>query len=248
MVASRITYFSFIALLFATACKKEENGTPDSPGGSSGNNTASTTPSFADADGVLAATRAYVVINTPLGPQEIIAGLAAGAFSNDQFVTRVNVGAVSCNGELLGPAAGNAYAYIPPGTNPTGIDLTASNEVTWVVGGGSGFSAFTRNIMGPFPVTGDISSGSTVVRASGHTLSVSATLNADSVLFAIGPVTRTITGNATSCAFTPAELSALATGSALAQVVSYSSVNEVIGGKRIYFVKQSLRSQSVTVQ
>lgn len=248
MVANRITYLSLIALLTVAACKKEENGTPDSPGGGSGNNTASTTPAFADADGVLAATRAYVVINTPLGSQEILAGFAAGAFSNDQFVTRVNVGAVSCNGELLGPAAGNAYAYIPPGTNPTGIDLTASNEVNWVVGGGSGFSAFTRNIMGPFPVTGEIGSGNTVLRASGHTLTVSATLNADSVLFAIGPVTRTLVGNATACAFTPGELSALATGSALAQVVSYSSVNEEIGGKRIYFVKQSLRSQSVTVQ
>ncbi len=249
MSARSIAIASLASVLVISACKKEEDGTStDSPGGGSGNNTASTTPAFADADGVLAATRAYVVISTPLGPQEIIAGLAAGAFSNDQFVTRVNVGAVSCNGELLGPQAGNAYAYIPPATSPTGIDLTASNEVTWVVGGGSGFSSFTRTIMGPYPATGGINSGSTVVRASGHTLSVDAVVSADSVLFAIGPVARTLAGNATACTFSAAELSSLAAGSALAQVVAYASASEEIGGKQIYFVKQSLRSQSVSVQ
>ncbi len=248
MVARRITSFSLIAMLLITACQKEDDTATADPGSGSGNSAASTMPSFTDADGVLAATRSYVVISTAVGPQELLVGLAAGAFSNDQFATRVNVGAVSCNGEALSPQAGNAYAYLPPATSPTGIDLTASNEVTWNVGGGSGFSGFTRTIMGPYPITGEIGSGSTVVRGSGHTLTVSTVLSADSVLFAIGPVTRTLAGNAASCAFTPAELGALNAGSALAQVVSYSSANEVIGGKRIYFVKQSLRSQTVTVQ
>lgn len=249
MSARSIAIAGLAAVLVLSACEKEDNGSStNTPGGGSGNSTASTTPSFSDADGVLAATRAYVTISTPLGPQEIIAGLAAGAFSNDQFANLVNVGAVSCNGELLGPQAGNAYAYIPPATSPTGIDLTASNEVTWVAGGGSGFSSFTRTIMGPYPATGGITSSSTVVRASGHTLTVDAVVSADSVLFAIGPVARTLAGNATACTFSAAELSSLVTGSALAQVVAYNSANEVIGGKRIYFVKQSLRSQSVTVQ
>ena len=92
--------------------------------------------------------------------------------------------------------------------------------MTWVVGGGSGFSSFTRTIMGPYPATGGINSGSTVVRASGHTLSVDAVVSADSVLFAIGPVARTLAGNATACTFSAAELSSLAAGSALAQVVA----------------------------
>lgn len=248
MVTRHSASLLLIALLLISACKKEDDAGTSDPGSSSGNSAASTTPYFSDADGVLAATRSYAVISTPVGPQELLVGLAAGAFSNDQFATRVNVGAVSCNGESLSPQAGNAYAYVPPATSPTGIDLTASNEVTWNVGGGSGFSAFTRTIMGPFPITGEITSGSTVVRGSGHSLTVATVLSADSVLFAIGPVARTLAGNAISCAFTAAELGALSEGTAVAQVVSYSSANEVIGGKRIYFVKQSHRSQTVTVQ
>lgn len=248
MKHQRSLAYGLLAILLATACNKEEEDSTSNNGGGSGNSTASTTPAFSDAHGVLAASRMYVIVSTPFGNQEIIAGIAAGAFSDDQFATRVPVGAVSCNSQSLSMLTGNAYAYTPPSTNPNGIDLTASNEVTWSIAGGSGFTAFTRTIMGAFPVTDVISSGGTVVRASGYTLTTGTVALADSVLFAIGPVTRTIAGNANSCAFSPAELGTLNTGSALAQVVAYSSAQEVIDGKRIYFVKQSLRTKSVSVE
>jgi len=238
---------SLIAVLVLASCKKEEASTDDTGGSATGNGTAGTPPSFGDADGVRAAVRSHVVLSTPLGNQEVIVGIAAGGFSNDQFATRVSVGPVSCNGEDLFMQASGAYAYAPSVLNPNGIDLTATNEVTWVVGGGNGFASFTRTLAGPFPVTDAISSGN-VVRAAGHTLTVGTVALADSVLFAVGAVTRTLAGSANSCTFTAAELGALSAGQALAQVVAYSSVQEEIGGKRIYFVKQSLRTKSVMVE
>ncbi len=247
-MANRFTLLLLAGVLLAGCKKEESDDSSNNNGGGSGNGTASTTPSFTGANGVLVATRSYSVVSTPLGPQDILIGLAFGAFSDDQFATRVNAGPVSCNGQSVPLQAGNAYVYTPPPSNPTGIDLTATNEVTWTVGGGSGFTGFTRTIMGAYPITGEITSGATVSRAAGHTLSASSVANADSVLFAIGTVTRTIPGNASVCTFSSAELSGLLPGAALAQVVSYSSVSESIGGKQIHFVKQSLRNQSVTVQ
>ena len=231
-----------------TACEKDDDTPSPTPPTGGGSGTPSTTPNFADADGFLAAVRVNSTQSTPLGPIDIIIGVASGAFTNDGFASFVGVGSVTCNAETLTPQGNNSYVYQPGATNPTGIDLTASNEVTWNVAGGSGFSTFQRTIPGPYPVAGPLTSSSTVVRADGYTITTTNVLNADSVIFTLGQLSKTRTGNANSCAFAASELSGLATGASLMQVSAYNSVNEVIDGKRIYFVKQSSRSQSVTIQ
>lgn len=236
-----------IALAF-TACKKEDPEPPDTPGGGGSNSTPSTAPVFSDADAMVSAIRALSTQSTPIGPVDLVLGIATGVFTADAFSTFLNVGTVSCNGESLTRQSNNNYTYQPGATNPTGIDLTASNEVTWNVAGGSGFEGFTRTIPGPFPIVGNITSDATVVRANGYTITTASVLSADSVIFTLGSLVRTIPGNATSCTFTAAELSGLAAGSSLLQVAPYNSTNEEIGGKRIYFVKQYSRSLSVTVQ
>lgn len=237
------------ALLAFAACKKEESDTPAPQGGNNtGSTTPSTTPRFADADGVMAAVRAFTSQSTPLGTIDINVGTATAAFSNDGFSSFVGVGSVSCNGEALGAQSNNAYAYAPSASNPTGIDLTASNEVTWSVGGGNSFPAFTRTIMGPFPGVDAITSDGTVVRANGYTLSTSAVANADSVIFTLGSLIRVLPGAATSCSFSAAELAGQSAGTSIAQIVGYRYVDETIGGKKVYFVKQASRSRSITFQ
>jgi hypothetical protein len=234
-----------------SACKKEETQPPTPPadgGGGGGNSTPSTTPSFTDADGVLAAVRVFTTQSTPIGTIDITMGVASAAFSNDGFSTFANVGDVSCNGSALTRQSNNSYAYTPTATEPTGIDLTASNEVTWTVGGGAGFAGFTRTIMGPFPTVAPITSGETVVRANGYTLSTSSVLGADSVIFTLGSLVRTLPGNATSCSFSAGDLAGLSTGTSIAQIVGYTSSNETIGGKKMYFVKEASRSRSITIQ
>ncbi len=230
-----------------TACTKDD-AAPDATPSPSGSSTPSTTPNFPDADAVLAAVRVNATQSTPLGSIDIVIGVATGAFSNDDFSTFQNVGAITCNGDALSLQSNNSYVYQPVATNPTGIDLTASNEVTWNVAGGSGFSAFQRTIQGPFPATGAITSSTTVVRANGYTLSATNVLNADSVIFLVGDVSKTLPGNASSCTFSASELSGVAAGTSLLQVSAYRSVTEDVDGKRIYFVKQSARTLSGTIQ
>lgn len=230
-----------------TACTKDD-AAPDATPTPSGSTTPSTTPNFPDADAVLAAVRVNATQSTPLGSIDIVIGVASGAFSNDSFSSFQNVGAITCNGDALSLQSNNSYVYQPATSNPMGIDLTASNEVTWNVAGGSGFSAFQRTIAGPFPATGAITSSTTVVRANGYTLTATNVLNADSVIFLVGDVSKTLPGNASSCTFSASELSGVAAGSSVLQVSAYRSVTEDVDGKRIYFVKQSARTLSGTIQ
>lgn len=232
-----------------TACPKEVDP-PDTtpPAGSVAGSLPSTTPIYADADAVLSAVRANIVQNTPVGPVDLLVGVANGAFSSDGFSNFQNVGVVTCNGDALSLQSNNSYIYQPAATNPTGIDLSASNEVTWIVAGGSGFTGFQRTIAGPFPATGAITSPTTVVRADGYTITTTNVLNADSVIFILGNLSRTLPGNASSCGFSASELSGVAAGASQIQVAAYRSENELIEGKRIYFVKQSSRALSVSVQ
>lgn len=236
-------------VVLMTACKKEEPATPNTPGGGGGSSsTPSTTPVYTDADAVLAAVRVTTTQSTPIGPVDVLLGVASASFSTDQFATFVNVGSVSCNGEALTPQANNTYVFQPGATNPTGIDLTSSNEVTWSITGGGGFNAFTRTVGGPFPTSGAITSSETVVRSNGYTLTTSSVLNADSVIFTLGSLVRTLPGNASSCTFTAAELNGLAAGTSLAQIVPYNATREVVDGKVMYFIKQASRSRTITLQ
>lgn len=246
--AHSIILLGFATLIAVTACKKEESSTPDGSGGGSSSSTPNTVPFYADADGVMAAVRVFTTQSTPIGPVDVTIGSATAVFTTDDFSSFVDVGGVSCNGEVLTRQSNNSFVHVPSATQPTGIDLTSSNEVNWQVAGANGFPGFQRNIAGPYPTVGPLSSDATVVRADGYTLSTGTVLGADSVIFTLGQLVRTFAGNTTSCTFSATELGALSTGTSIAQIVGYTSSNEVIDGKRIYFVKQASRSRSVTIQ
>ena len=233
-----------------TACQKDEPAPPASSGGGGGGGTssASTTPAFTDADGLLVATRVFSTQSTPIGTIDVQIGTAVGAFSNDQFASFVSVGAVSCNGEALTPQGNSSYTHVPGVAAPLGIDLTSSNDVVWDVAGGNGFGAFQRTLQGPFPAVNEITSPTTSDRSVDYTLTTTPGSQADSVVFTLGSLVRTVPGNAGSCTFTAAELGGLPAGPSLMLVAPYSSSSEVIGGKRIYFVKQVSRSASITLQ
>ena len=236
--------------LSLAACKKEEAATPATPptgGGGGGSSAPNTTPNFSDADASLWAVRSFNTQSTPIGPMDITIGTGVAVFSNDNFSTFVNVGDVALNGTALTRQSNNSYVLQPSQTNPTGIDL--GGNIAWTVQGGGGFDGFNRDITSlPFPTVQPINSSTTVVRANGYTLTTTQVTQADSVLFFIGNVSKTLAGNATSCTFTSAELAGVAAGSSIAMIVPYRYTSENIGGKTIYFGKEAVRSTSITVQ
>lgn len=234
-----------IAITFG-ACKKDDDTPAPSTPGTPAPAAPSTTPNFVGADATLWAVKSFTTQSTPIGDFDLEIGLGVGAFTNDDFASFVNVGSVSLNSVALTAQPNNAYVLQPSATEPTGVDLSS---VEWTVAGGNGFGGFTRTISAfPMPTVGAISSATTVVRSNGYTLSCPNIAGADSVIYLVGGVAKTLVGSSTSCFFSADELAGLNAGSNLVQIAAYRYDNESIDGKDIYFGKETVRSKSVTIQ
>lgn len=245
-----------IALVLGTisfSCNKDEDTptpstatTTPTGGGGGGNSTGNAQPNFPGADASLWAVKSLSVTEVPgFPPITTTIGIGVGVFF-DSGSNYVDVGTVQLNSNPLTKNPNNSYTYTPGQSNPTGIDF--SGGVNWNVAGGNGFTAINKNVTLGFPTVSEITSSSTVSKTSGYTLTVNTVTGADSVLFLIGDVNKTIAGNATSCTFSSSELSSLSNGSTVAQVAAYISTNETLGGKIIYYGNETVQSKTVTVQ
>ncbi|MDB4534079.1 hypothetical protein N9242_04335, partial [Vicingaceae bacterium] len=170
-------------------------------------------------------------------------GVATFIDGNSSFI---GAGTVKLNTNTLTQNPNNSYVFVPGTTMPTGISF--AGNVSWDVSGGNGFNAFTKNVTIGFPTVSEITSSATVTKSTGYTVTVNNVSGADSVLFLVGGIDKTISGNATSCTFSSSELSSLANGTAAVQVAAYISTNETIGGKVIYYGNETVQSKTITVQ
>lgn len=246
----------FAILLVGTitfSCAKEKD-TPEpveepttTPAGTSGsgNTSGNAQPSFAGADASLWAIKSLSVTTVAgLPPITTTIGTGVATFL-DGSSSFVGAGTVKLNTNTLTQNPNNSYVFVPGASMPTGITFT---NVSWDVTGANGFTAFTKNVTIGFPNVSQITSSATVTKSSGYTITVNTVSGADSVIFLVGGVNKTIAGNATSCTFSASELSSLSTGTASAQVAAYISTNETVGGKVIYYGNETVQSKSVTVQ
>ena len=251
MKANKILVLLIIgATLFS--CAKEDDIptpatlTPVTPNPAPGNTSGNAQPNFIGADASLWAVNSLTVTTVAgLPPITTTIGIGVGVFfdANSNFV---DVGAVQLNSNALTLNANNSYTFVPGTTMPTGIDF--SGGVDWSVAGGNGFPAITKNVTLAFPTVSEITSSATVTKANGYTLTVNTVTGADSVLFLVGGVDKTIAGNATSCTFSANELSGLDDGATVVQVAAYTSTNETVGGKVIYYGNETVQSKSTTVE
>lgn len=235
-----LIFTAILCGLVVVSCKKKEDTVTDpstinTPAGS-------TTPTFTDADGVMWAVKSTSTVSG----FTFDIGLAVGVFFNGT-TDYVNVGAVSANGLGLAAQTNNSYVYTPAQSNPTGIDF--SSGVLWDVAGANGHAAFSYDVSSTaFPTGSAITSGSTVTIANGYTLTCSSVNGADSTLFLVGNISKTMAGSATSCTFSAAELSGLVAGSTVVQIAPYSIIDQTINGKKYYFGKEVVNSLQVTVE
>lgn len=250
---SKVILMALVVGTLSFSCGKDDDApTPatatNTPtgGGGGGNSTGNAQPNFPGADASLWAVKSLSVTQVPnMPPITTTMGIGVGVFF-DTGNSYVDVGTVQLNSNALTKNPNNSYTYTPGQSNPTGIDF--SSGVTWNVSGGNGFSAINKNVTLGFPTVSEITSGATVNKASGYTLTVNNVTGADSVLFLIGDVNKTIAGNANSCTFSASELNSLTSGSTVAQVAAYVSTNETVGGKLIYYGNETVQTKSVTVQ
>ena len=221
----------------------EETTTSTGNTGSTENNLQPTIPG---ADAALWAVNTVTITEVP-GLPSITTNLGVGvAVFLDASGDFVDVGDVQLNTNSLDRVPNNSYVSIVGITNPTGIDF--SGGVSWSVVGGNGFPAITKDVAIGFPNVGEITSSTTVTPANGYTLTVSSVSGADSVLFLIEGINKTIAGNATSCTFTASDLSSLSAGASIVQVAAYVTTNETVDGKTIYYGNQTVQTKSVTIQ
>jgi len=235
--------FAFFALTI-TSCEDEEI-IPEMEQEEQQSNNSTPTPQFGNADGSLWAINTYTTTSTPIGEFDVELGLGVASFF-DGSEEPVDAGTVTLNDEALNQTSSNSYFYQAGAENPEGISFTSG--VSWSVSGSGIVPAFDRNVTFAFPECQAINSSSTVSLSEGYTLSVNGVSNADSVLFIVGDVIKTLPGNTTSVTFSAEDLSPLESGTSVAQVAAYAYISETIGSKEIYFGKEAVRSLTVQLE
>lgn len=234
-----------------SSCKKdeEEEEDPTVPTAAAPSNPI---PAPTGADGALIAIHTANYVTAPIvGEIYQPIGLGVAVFGDLVAGTFVNVGTVSLNGTALSPQSNQSYTFTPSQTNITGLDL--SSEINWNVGGGSGFSSFTASPNNEMPSGPKYSGASSIPRNAAFTLSSSTQiLSADSIIYSVispsGSILKTVAGNVSSVDFTAAEMGTLGSGSGYVQIAPYNIEAQIIGGKQIYLINESVNTTSVTFQ
>lgn len=243
MKNTKTTFFVLLCSLgmLVSSCKKEDL-IPEEPAPTPVNTpSGSTTPVPTGADGVMWAIKS----TSSVQGFSIDVGTAVGIFMNGT-TDLVNVGTVSVNSNNLAAASNNAYTFTPSQTMPTGLDFSATN---WEATGGNGHAAFTYDASSlTFPVGSAITSSATVTKANGYTLTCSTVTGADSTLFMVGNVSKTVTGSANSCTFSASELSGLGAGTSVVMIVPYKLMQATVNGKNYYFGKERVNQLAVTIE
>ncbi len=197
------------------------------------------------ADAALIAVESFSITDTPLGPIESNVGTGVAVFydANNNFVT---AGDVSLNETALTLNDNNTYTLIPSLDAIFGVDF--STGVNWLVEGGKGFSTLDHSVNFGFPDVGELSVESTVDRSQDYTIQVNSVSGADSIIYMVNEVMKTVAGNQNTCTFTSDELSALSGGTGIVQAAAYKMQGQEFSGKSVYFVNESVVSQTVTIE
>jgi len=235
---TRAVIVLLLSLAFIYSCQKDDTA-PDAL-------KASTIPTFTGSLGALWAVRTVTEINTGgvnIGiPLTIEVGTGVGAFWDGG--KSVDVGTVSLNDKALDKISNN-YITNVSASQPTGVDF--SKGIKWAITGGSGFTAFTHNVINSFPGTGTFTGEKTLTKANGYSIGFTSVSGADSIIYAINDVVKTVSGNIKSYTFPASVLSKLSKGTGIVQAVPYNYKIVSYGGKNIVFGNQIAYSQTITI-
>ena len=230
--------------LMITSCGEDE--LPDIPDPTDPPVASTPTPELGDGFGGLWAINSVSSTSTPIGNVDTELGTAVAFFSNDNFSTFEDAGTVSVATTDLSKVENNSYVHIPSALDPTGIAYPSTYN--WEIAGSGAVPAFTTEGLSTFPSVGNITSPTTVNKANGYTLSCESVSDAQEVLFLVGGVSKTVSGNGTEAIFTSADLGGLDTGMNFVQVAAYTYEEREIEGKMIWVGVETVRTVSVEIE
>ncbi len=181
---------------------------------------------------------------------DIEIGTAVSAFTEDNWSTFVDAGAVSCESEALTLQDNNSYlhmfSYNAADPNDLGIDF--ADNPSWSVAGGNGVPAFNYTTTIDFPAMGALSGDATVDSSSDYTVSIGYVTDADSLIYQVSDVLVTVPATQLSYTFTADEMAGISGGASIVQVTAYAIEETDQSGKTIYFVNERVKSYTVTIE
>lgn len=226
-----------LLMMGAASCDEKGDVLPDTS-----NNTGVTiSHTINDAYGVMVALRTVTTqeVSGIQIPVEFNTGVATFPTAPGSS-TFIDAGTVTLNGKNLDRQSNNSYLYDDL------LDPLSFSTVSWSVSGANGIPAITYSEDKPFPLYNDAGSlPSSVTRSSGFTLSLSGQFsNADSVYVLIADskgkmILKRFGPSPAEAVFTSAELSTLASGTGIFEVVPWSYKTEDFSDKTFYFILES---------
>lgn len=237
MKLSTYTYLGLaLCLTGFPSCNKDEE-TPAQPTSNY------VDPVGAISDGaVLVTARANVAnpVSVPGFPSlDITIDVPVAIFYKDSKA--VPVGGVSIDGKAL-ELNNNVYSLGQTLVSPTG-EFYMYDSRNWSVQAGGGVSAFTYTPGRALPTVGVLTTPTDVVKGEPYTLSVNSVSGADSILYNVGGVTRTVGPRTLSVTFSGEETRNVQGGEVtVVQVAGYNIERRDGNGYPVYHVGEDVRT------
>lgn len=213
---------------------------------------ASAQPTFSSNYSVLWATKTISSVSVgglgdlgvDIGDTQIEIGLAfAGFMDGGKFVP---AGKVTAAGTELKMQSNNTYINEPSVLNPQGMEF--SGNVKWVVEGNDKISAVNYSVSKSFPTATGFDAASTLDRSTAYTVSLKTVTSADSIIYMINDIVKTVGGSVKFVTFTPEELSKLKKGSGFAQAAPYNYEFKKFGKNDFVLGNQIVYSKLITIK
>ena len=179
-----------------------------------------------------------------IGDMQVDFGTAFATFTDGG--NNVAAGDVKVNDISLKMEKNKFYMSPVSVTNPTGI--TFDGKAKWSVAGAGNIPAVNYTTNKSFPTASGFTCDATVDKAASYSISLSSVSNADSILFMVNDVVKTVRGNVKSVTFTSEELNSLKKGNAFVQVAPYNYEIKLVGSKNFVFGNQVVFSKLVTIK
>lgn len=211
---------------------------------------AETRPAFDTSYSILWAINTKTSVNTggiggiDMGDIQVDFGTAFASFTDDGKY--VAAGEVKVNDAALKMESNKFYMSQISLLDPEG--LTLSGTTKWSVGGAGNIPAVTHTTRKYMPTGAGFNCDATVDKTASYTISLSSVSYADSILYLVNDIAKTVAGHVKTVTFTADQLSSLKKGNAFVQVAPYNYEIKRFGTKDFVFGNQIVFSKMVTIK
>lgn len=241
----RLFVFSFLSTALFSSCDLLEGDAKEPT-------KQSTRPNFDSSYSVLWALNTKTTVNTgisgvpgmDMGDVQVDFGTAFAVFNDG--TKSVSAGEVKVNDVALKMESNNFYMSPVSLTDPTGIVFEGTTK--WSVAGANGIPAVNYTTRKNIPTATGFTCEANVDKTVEYTISLSTVSYADSILYMVNDVMKTVAGNVKSVTFTPEQMSSLKKGNAFVQVAPYNYEIKLYESKNLVFGSQIVFSKLVTIK